>query len=330
MVGDEAGHVFLGRQGRIEKLYRRHRLAGDELDGICNRLAAHLLRLLRGCHVEHALAQRLECRGVAVKTADDDLLGGIADLDGLRGAERKSVGLCEDDGDIRIGLQHVLHDLEAFVLEPVIGILFGDDLHIRIGLQRFRATLGAVELGRRALLAVDDDHLALAASFLEDVVANGLCRSNGVRCKEGVARRAVGIAVDVDNRDARLLGKLYRNGCSCGTCRNVDQGVDVLRQEVLYLVDLGRAITLRIDRDNLDAALLGFGLDSLLDLIEEVCLQVGDGETDLLSFLGLKLARILLASAAVLAVSLGSVQDVIGIVIVLAVGAETIRRRRAA
>ncbi|EGE56493.1 hypothetical protein RHECNPAF_6420037 [Rhizobium etli CNPAF512] len=286
VVGDEACDVFLGCQRGIQELYRRYLFTGDKLGGVFDRIAAHFLRLLGCRHVEDALAERFESRSVAIEAADHDLLRGIRDLDCLSGAKCKAIGLCEDDRDIRICLQHILHDLEAFVLAPDIGILFGDNLHVRIGLEGFAAAFRAIDFRRRALLAMDDDHLPLAAGFLQDVVAHRLGRRDGIGCEECIARRAVGVAIDVDDGNAGVLRKLDRNGRRCRTCRNVDQRVDFLGQKILDLVDLRRPVALRVDRDDFDAALLGFGLDRLLDLVEEVCLKVGNGQAKLLQFRG--------------------------------------------
>jgi hypothetical protein len=99
-------------------LDRRHFLPGNKLGGVFNRVAAHLLRLLCRRYVEDALAQRFESRGVAIEAANHDLLRRIGDLDRLRGAEGEAVGLGEHDRNVRICLQHILHDLEAFVLAP--------------------------------------------------------------------------------------------------------------------------------------------------------------------------------------------------------------------
>ena len=46
------------------------------------------------------------------------------------------------------------------------------------------------------------------------------------------------------------------------------------------------AVALGVDGDDLDALLLGVGFDRLLDLVEEVGLQVGDGKAELLGVLG--------------------------------------------
>ena len=50
-------------------------------------------------------------------------------------------------------------------------------------------------------------------------------------------------------------------------------------------------VALGVDGDDLDALLLGVGLDRLLDLVEEVGLQIGDGQADLLGFLALRRSR---------------------------------------
>ena len=54
-----------------------------------------------------------------------------------------------------------------------------------------------------------------------------------------------------------------------------------------WLTWVGR-VALGVDGDDLDALLLGVGLDRLLDLVEEVRLQIGDGQADLLDFRGLR------------------------------------------
>ncbi len=58
-------------------------------------------------------------------------------------------------------------------------------------------------------------------------------------------------------------------------------------KKILDLVHLRRAIALRIDGNDCDATGLGLGFNRLLDLVEEVCLKVGDREAELLNFLGL-------------------------------------------
>ena len=103
--------------------------------------------------------------------------------------------------------------------------------------------------------------LPLPPACFEDVLADSLGRSDEIGREEGVAGCAVGIAVDVDDGNAGGLGELDRNRRGGGTRRNVDQRVDVLRQKVLDLVDLRRAVALGVDGDDLDAALLGFGLN---------------------------------------------------------------------
>ena len=73
--------------------------------------------------------------------------------------------------------------------------------------------------------------------------------------------------------------------------RNVDQGVDVLRDQVLDLVDLCRRVALGVDRDHLDALGGAFRLDRLFDLIEEVRLEVGDRKPEFLDLLGVRPQR---------------------------------------
>ena len=148
------------------QLLGRHLLAGAELDRALDGHPAHQLSLLRGGDVEDAVLQRLERRGVAVEAGEPDFCDGVGHLDRLRRAERERVGLAEDDADVRMGLQHVLHELEALVLAPDVRILLRHDLDARVGSDDLRAALHAVDLGRGALLAVDDDHLALAAGLL--------------------------------------------------------------------------------------------------------------------------------------------------------------------
>jgi hypothetical protein len=106
--------------------------------------------------------------------------------------------------------------------------LLGDNLDVRICLERFSAALRTIDFRRCAFLAVDDDHLPLAAGFLQDVVAYGLGRRDGIRCKEGVAGCSLGVAVNVHDRNASAFREFDRNGRSGRTCRNVDQRVDFL------------------------------------------------------------------------------------------------------
>jgi hypothetical protein len=74
-----------------------------------------ILGLLGRRHVEHAVAKRRESRRVAIESSDPDLVTGIGHLRRLRGAKRESVGLGEDNGDVRMGLQEVGGQLETFV-----------------------------------------------------------------------------------------------------------------------------------------------------------------------------------------------------------------------
>ena len=103
--------------------------------------------------------------------------------------------------------------------------------------------------------------------------------------------RAVRVAVDVDDRNARGLRRLDRNGRRGRAGGNVDQRVDVLRKQILDLVHLGRRVALRVDGNHLDALLCAGGFDRLLDLVEEVRLQVGDRKADQLGVLRLRPQR---------------------------------------
>ena len=64
-----------------------------------------------------------------------------------------------------------------------------------------------------------------------------------------------------------------------------------LGQQVLNLVHLGRAIAAGVNGDDLNALLAGIGIDGLLDLVEEVGLQVGNGKADAVHLLVLRAGR---------------------------------------
>ena len=108
---------------------------------------------------------------------------------------------------------------------------------------------------------------------------------------EGVAGRAFCVAVDVDDRNAGSLCRLDRHRRGSGAGGDVDQRVDVLREQILDLAHLRRRVAFGVDGDHLDAFLGAGGLDRLLDLIEEVRLKVGDRKADLLCVLRIRPER---------------------------------------
>src|SRR6185369_5184896 len=156
--------------------------------------AAHLLGLLGRSRVEYALLQGSEGRRVAVEAGDPDMLVGMRHLDRLSRAKRERVGLAEDQAGIWMGLQQVLGQGEALILVPLLAPKLADDLDIRVVRKRFAATLGAIDLWRRALLTVDDQHLTLSAGEFRQMIANLLGGIDAVGGDERVARRAVGVA----------------------------------------------------------------------------------------------------------------------------------------
>ena len=115
-------------------------------------------------------------------------------------------------------------------------------------------------------------------------VQTSLAEFDAVGGDEGVARGALGVAVDVHDRNARRTGGLDWNRSRGRAGRDVDQRVDVLREEILNLIDLGRRVALCVDSDDLDALRRAFGLDGFLNLVEEVRLKIGDRQTDRLGF----------------------------------------------
>jgi len=86
------------------------------------------------------------------------------------------------------------------------------------------------------LLSVDDQHFTLAAGLLGDPVADLASRFDAVGRDEGVARRAVCITIDVDDRNAGGLRGFNGHGRRGGAGGNVDQRVDVLRKKILDLI----------------------------------------------------------------------------------------------
>ena len=117
-------------------------------------------------------------------------------------------------------------------------------------------------------------------------VQTSFAEIDAVGRNESVARRAVSVAVNVDHRHSRRSGGLHRNRGRGRAGRDVDQRVDVLRKQVLDLIDLSRRVALGVDSDDLDSLRGAFGLDGFLDLVEEVRLKIGDCEADGLGFLG--------------------------------------------
>ena len=134
--------------------------------------AAHLLRLLRGGDVEDAILEGLQRRRVAIEAGHPDVMIGVGDLNRLRRAERQRIGLPEDDARLRVRLQQVGGQLEAFVLVPAFAPEFADDLDVGIVLECDAAAFRPVDFGGRALLSVDDQHFTLAAGLLRDPVAD--------------------------------------------------------------------------------------------------------------------------------------------------------------
>ena len=94
--------------------------------------------------------------------------------------------------DVRVGLQHVLRDREALVRRPHVAPLLGDQLDALVLVDGALAAGEAIDFGRGALLAVDDDHLARAAGLFDDVLADRVGGVDAFAGDEGVARRAFG------------------------------------------------------------------------------------------------------------------------------------------
>ena len=134
------------------------------------------------------------------------------DFDGLRGSESKCVRLPPDDIDLWMSLQQVLRELEALILMPLLAPELTDDLDVGEVLERLCTSFGAVHLWGRALLTVDYKHLALPAGLLGDPGAHLLRRRHAVGRNEGVARRSVCIAIDIDDGHPSGPRGLDRNG----------------------------------------------------------------------------------------------------------------------
>src|ERR1700733_12742590 len=156
MLVDETRDVVLRRQRRVLKLLRRQLVALHQRDRRVEAHAAHLLRLLRGGDVEHAVLEGLQRRRVAIEAGHPDVMIGVGDLDRLRRAERQRIGLAEDDGRLRVRLKQVGGQLEAFVLVPTLAPEFADDLDVGIVLKCDAAAFRPVDFGGRALLSVDN------------------------------------------------------------------------------------------------------------------------------------------------------------------------------
>ena len=149
---------------------------------------AHLLRLLGHRGVDRAVADGLQAGDVAVEADDRDLVADVGHAHGLGRAERHRVRPAEEDRDVRVGLEHVLGDVEALVLIPVGGLL-GHDLQAGALRQRLLEALVAVDLGRRADLALQDRRPSPRRSVsFGHVLAELLGRGDGVGGDERVRR----------------------------------------------------------------------------------------------------------------------------------------------
>ena len=162
--------------------------------------------------------------------------------------------------------------------------LLGDDFQIGELFEGLVEAFVTILFRSRADLPLDNGDLAFAASNLANIFSQGSGRPDTVGGDKCVAGGIGSIAIN------RNDGNLCRLRCfdghlgSSGARWDVNQGVHSTSDQVLNLAHLCGGVALLIDRDDLDA--LGFGLafNRLFDLVEEVRLEIGNGQADCLLF----------------------------------------------
>ncbi len=163
------------------------------------------LCLLGHGRLQHAAVHGLETRHVTVEADHHHRLPQIGDFHCLRGTQRHGVGAAEEHGDVRVTLQQVLGDREAFVLRP-LGRLFGDDFQVGEAFQAFLETFGAVVFRRGAQLPLKDGDAAFAARYLADVFGKRARTGNAVAGNKRIAGCVRRVAVHGNHRNPRRLG----------------------------------------------------------------------------------------------------------------------------
>ena len=277
MLLDVRLNVFLRRQDGLLKLFFWNCLAFYEVKRAFQCLLAHPLSLLSHRRFQCAAFDSLETRNVTVKTNHDDLVTKVCNFGGLGGSQGQGIRATKEDRDIRVSLQHVLPNREAFILHPHVARLLRDNLQIGELRKGLIEAFVPVLFRRCAELTLDNGDLAFSACNLPHVFAKRSSRPHAVRGDEGIARNVRRITINGDNRNLRISRRLDRNSRRAGACRNVDYRIHLSSNEVLHLAYLSGTITLCIDSDNLDSLCFGFTFDRLLDLIEEIGLEIGNG-----------------------------------------------------
>ena len=195
-----------------------------------------------------------------------------------------------------------------------VGRLAGDDLDAAVApLDAVGETLGTLLGHRDAGDTLDLDHIALAVQLVGDEVGGGLADAVVVTADPGPVRRRAGeLAVDVDDRDARLHCLLRDRGERTTLMREDDQDVRLLADERLDLGDLGGRVVRTLRKHQLDSELVRRRTGVVGDRLEPAVVCAGGAErnldgtaADTAGLLGLRSAAQPAAAAARVAEPLG-------------------------
>ena len=194
------------------------------------------VRILEHRRRQFALAHGPECIGNGVDA--DDRNFSLYRLKRADRAERHLVVLGHDGVEFLAGQQPVFRQLERLKAIPVRRLL-DRDLDLRILLQHRLDAGGSLRLGRTAENAAEDGDVALAIEDFGDVLHGDSACFNIVGADEGVGLVLIDdLQVDQDDRDMRRNRLVDRLRATDLIDRVQDDGVDLLRDEVLDVENL--------------------------------------------------------------------------------------------
>ena len=185
--------------------------------------------------------------------------------------------MSENSLDVRVGLQHIFSNSQAFAAVK-ISRLFGNNGKLLIGnfMEAFAAFAGCGSSGNAFKLS----NFYFFTQFLDDVFGCHFAAFDVIGGDEGCYGAFVGAAVKCQNGNVGFVGSLNGSGYCCGVNRVDEQDIYFLLDQVGNIIGLFSRVVLRVDDFNIDAEFFSFVFNAFAYGYEEGVVERGDGEAD--------------------------------------------------